>query len=132
MADPLDVTGSWDGIFSYPRAMPPNGFRCELREHAGRISGETQERRDTGPDRGTTIRALLDGVRQGRSVRFTKRYDSPDLAYYAVVYDGALAADGDEISGRWDIAGHWSGSFIMVRQQRRGVAAKRTVAEEVR
>ncbi|AXJ95250.1 MULTISPECIES: hypothetical protein [unclassified Sphingomonas] len=132
MSDPLDVSGAWDGIFSYPRGLPPNGFACELREHGGRIDGETHERAEVGADRGTTIFALIEGMRQGHAVRFTKRYDDPRRAAHPVLYDGTLSADGDEIAGRWEIAGQWSGGFIMVRQQRRGAAAERKIAETVR
>ena len=84
MSDPLDVTGSWEGIFNYPRTMPASGFRCELREHGGVVTGETQERGDAGAERGQTLLALLDGRRDGHALRFVKRYDDPARARYAV------------------------------------------------
>ena len=132
MSDPLDVTGSWEGIFNYPRSMPANGFRCDLREHGGRITGETQERSDGDADQGDTILALLDGTRDGHAVHLSKCYDEPSRAHYVVTYDGTLAADGNEITGRWDIPGVWSGTFIMVRAERHGAVEERLTAEIVR
>ncbi|MGI4731298.1 MAG: hypothetical protein ACRYFW_06075 [Janthinobacterium lividum] len=131
MSDPLDVTGAWEGIFNYPRAMPPGGFRADLREAAGAIAGETEERGD-GDEAGLTLHALVTGARSGTAVSFTKSYDDPARARHPVRYAGTIAPDGDEITGRWDIAGHWSGSFIMVRAARRAEPAAIEVAETVR
>lgn len=131
-SDPLDCSGAWDGVFNYARGMPPNGFRAELVDHAGAISGETYERSDSPHDRGQTVVALLDGRRDGSAVTFTKRYDDLDRAHYQVMYVGRLSPDGDEITGEWDIPGVWSGTFLMVRHDRRGVAEQRERAEVVR
>ena len=130
--DPLDVSGSWDGIFNYPRGVPSNAFRAELVEHAGAISGETHERSDAHHDRGATVVALLDGRRSGTDISFTKRYDDLVRAGHPVSYTGALSSEGDEITGTWNIPGEWSGTFIMVRQTRAGSAAKQQVEETVR
>ncbi len=111
-----DLTGRWDGIFNYPRALPPNGFVATLVEHDGGLTGEVEERADAGTDQGTTLAALIEGDRIGSRVRFIKRYDAIDRADHPVTYDGTLAPDGDEITGEWTIPGVWSGSFIMVRQ----------------
>ena len=128
MSDPLDVTGAWEGIFSYPRGLPPSGFRAELREAGGAIVGETEE----SGDGGATRHALVAGTRSGGAVIFTKRYDEADRAPHPVNYAGTLDAAGDEITGRWDIPGHWSGTFIMVRAARRAVPVAVEVAETVR
>ena len=131
VSDPLDLTGSWDGVFNYPRGLPPNGFRAALREHGGAVDGETHERSEQGADRGRTITALLTGSRTGTSVHLTKRYDSLHRTHYAVVYEGRLSADGDEITGRWSIPGIWEGTFLMVRQARKAATTARRVSETV-
>lgn len=38
-----------------------------------------------------------------------------DGGYDTVAYEGIVTNDGDEITGRWDIPGEWSGTFIMTR-----------------
>ena len=127
-----DLTGRWDGIFNYPRELPPNGFVAVLVEHGGALTGEVEEVSDHGADRGGQIAAVIEGERIGAQVRFTKRYDDLRRAHYAVRYDGTVAADGDEITGEWTIPGVWSGSFIMVRAAGREVEVEQAVGEEVR
>ena len=130
MTDPLDVTGAWEGIFNYPRGLPPGGFRAELRDASGAITGETEERGDAD-QAGLTLHALIVGTRSGTAVAFTKRYDALARAADPVHYEGTLSPDGDEITGRWTIPGSWSGSFIMVRAARRAAPAAVEVAETV-
>lgn len=127
----IDLTGHWEGLFSYPRLMPPNGFEAELRETSGHIDGETTERSDWRRNRGSTVIALLSGHRDGHAVSFIKRYDDIQRVE-PVHYEGTLSADGDEITGTWRISGQWSGSFIMVRRTRPGAVAERKTAETVR
>ena len=45
-----------------------------------------------------------------------KLYDENRGDYDAVAYEGAVDAEGLEITGRWSIPGDWSGTFIMVRE----------------
>jgi len=117
-AVPLDLTGEWDGVFNYPRGLPPRGFRATLRDQVGAITGETMEESDSAEDRGATLVALLDGRRNGDHVHFAKRYDALARAHYAVVYEGQVSGDGEEITGRWTIPGVWSGAFLMARRGR--------------
>lgn len=132
MSDPLDVSGSWRGIFNYPQALPPNSFEAELREAGGIVTGETREVGD-GEDEGETIlHAYLDGRRSGTGISFVKRYDLLRRAANPVHYDGTLSPEGDEITGRWTIAGNWSGTFLMVRSSRRAEEAVREGAETAR
>ncbi len=126
-----DVTGEWLGIFAYPRLLPPSNFRARLREAGGFVSGEIDEPCDHGPAKGQVIHALMVGRRAARSIDLEKRYDDLDRADYVVVYRGELNGDGTEITGRWDIAGVWSGSFIMVREIGIAVADERRVAETI-
>ncbi|WP_425229079.1 hypothetical protein [Sphingomonas sp.] len=127
-----DLTGRWDGIFSYPRLLPPNGFAATLAECDGTLTGEVEERSDDAGDPGAAIAALIDGERIGSTVRFTKRYDAANRAHYAVGYAGTLADDGDEITGEWTIPGLWSGSFIMIRTPGPYAVVEREAAETVR
>ncbi|MGN6280089.1 MAG: hypothetical protein ACTHM8_15395 [Sphingomonas sp.] len=131
MSDPLDVTGVWDGIFSYPRAMPPNHFVAELREENGRIVGETREPSDSPRDEASELHAFVEGTRSGADVAFTKFYDS-QRRLQPISYHGTLDADGNEISGRWTIQSDWSGTFLMTRRAKQAAAETRETAETVR
>ena len=134
MTDPLDVTGTWTGIYSYPRALPANGFLAVLRETGGAVTGETTERSPSAhPDYGGgEARAFLDGRREGTAVHFVKHYDAAHRVGTPVLYQGTLAPDGDEITGRWEVPGQWGGSFIMTREARRGAEEERRVGVTVR
>jgi hypothetical protein len=127
-----DLTGTWSGIFNYPRSLPPGQFTAELRDHGGQLAGETTELGQTRRDQGSTLHALIEGRRTGGSVDFVKRYDAERRANTPVYYTGSISADGDEITGTWDIPGHWNGTFIMIRQARNAAMEERRVAETVR
>ncbi len=113
-----DLSGQWTGIFNYPRGLPPTGFTATLRDMGGVLTGETAEPRHDG---GATLTAMIDGTRTGLAVTFVKIYDALDGEHDSVRYEGTVDAGGQEITGRWDIPGVWSGTFIMVRDA--GVAA---------
>ena len=110
-----DLSGGWSGIYNYPRTLRPTAFTATLRDSGGLLAGETTEPGQERHDRGITLHALLDGSREGNAISFIKTYDDPARAHYAVFYTGTVNAEGTEISGRWDIPGVWSGTFIMVR-----------------
>lgn len=131
MSAPLDVTGVWDGIFSYPRAMPPNHFVAELREEQGRIVGETREPSDSPQDETSELDAFIEGTRSGTDIVFTKFYDSK-RRLQPIAYHGTLRADGTEISGRWTVRNDWSGTFLMMRRANQAAAETRAIAETVR
>lgn len=108
----LDLTGRWSGIYNYPHSMPPTPFEAVIRDSGGLIAGETIE-----PERnGGTSHALIEGRREGAEVRFAKTYDEAPHAAYRIDYIGTIADGGDEIHGRWEIASHWSDTFLMVRK----------------
>jgi hypothetical protein len=77
------------------------------------------------------LNAMIDGVRSGNSVQFTKVYEPVDggRPRGPVLYDGLLNADATEIDGRWRIPGNWSGTFMMIRSS--GPAAAEEVAREL-
>ena len=126
-----DLTGRWEGIFNYPRDLPPNGFVATLTERAGAITGGTEEVSDRPADAGAALPAVIEGERIGSAVRFTKRYDDRARAH-PVHYAGTLAPEGDEIVGEWTVPGVWSGSFIMIRQPRREAGVEQEIGAAAR
>lgn len=122
-----DLSGRWRGIFDYPAELPATAFAADLRDAGGVITGSIEEPdilRSGRPD----IRALIEGRREGGEVRFVKFYEAGATGYDAVAYHGAIARDGDEITGRWDITGAWSGTFLMIREAPAPVAAEKAAA----
>lgn len=127
-----DLSGVWDGIFNYPRTLPSTAFAVTLRDLSERLVGETSEPSQDSHDHGTTLHALIHGQRSGGAVRFVKTYDDAERLHYTVVYNGTLNGDATEITGTWEIAGVWAGTFIMTRQVGIEVPAAVEVAETVR
>jgi hypothetical protein len=127
-----DLSGGWDGIYNYPRGHRPNAFAATMRDSHGLLAGEISEPSQEPHDRGAILHALLEGSREGSTVRFVKTYDDPSRAHYAIFYGGTVNGEGTEITGRWDIPGVWSGTFIMVRQVGDEERAEAEIAETVR
>ncbi len=126
----LDLSGEWDGMYSYPASLPPVAFKANLTERGGALSGIIEE--GSAPGEGSSRRAsTLEGRRSGLAVTFLKRYEDRSV-HHDVDYDGAVSVDGAEISGRWSIFGQWSGPFLMVRKPRKSVARLRQVGERTR
>ena len=130
-ADSLILTGVWNGLYSYPRAIEPTSFTTTLTENDGWLSGATEEVARVGPTQGQPLTATLQGRRSGHSVTFLKMYDNPPPGYDAVQYFGDVNHDGSEIEGRWTIPGVWSGKFLMVRAGAVQASLFRDVAERV-
>ncbi len=112
-----DLSGKWSGIFNYPHTNPPTAFEADIADLGGSIVGTIHEPDLYSVPPGALIAAAIDGHRDGAKVAFSKFYDDRDNDGYGdmVVYAGVLSEDGCEISGRWDIPGVWSGSFLMIR-----------------
>ena len=130
-SDRLDLSGAWQGLYSYPVKQPSVPFTATLDEALGWLTGRTEETGSIGDARGLTISATLQGRRTGRSVTFLKTYDGAYRGYDSVRYEGAVNEEGTEIDGRWSIAGVWSGSFLMIRSGSAGFALTRETAEQV-
>jgi len=126
-----NLTGVWQGLFSYPRYLRAGNFSATLIETASRLSGSTSEMAQIGPRRGQTVLAMLDGIRRGHQVRFTKTYEGPQYPNHSVEYEGTLTPDFLEIEGRWFIPGNWAGRFLMIRSGGRSVEVAREVFERV-
>jgi hypothetical protein len=126
----LDLSGRWTGMFNYPGPFPPVSFEAELAEVGGCFTGTVSEP-DDDPQGGGTLQAVVEGQRQGSAVTFAKIYEDAESRPEPVFYSGAVQPDGNEISGRWEIAGHWSGTFMMVRESGVAEAAEEEAREEV-
>ena len=128
---PHDLSGVWHGFYNMPRGGRQTQFEAALRDADGLLSGLTNEIGDSRDCAGQILHAVIEGRRDGTSVHFEKRYDYLPRAHYMILYDGALQADGDEIEGIWTIPGVWSGTFLMIRGGKAGVAIERQVGEKV-
>jgi hypothetical protein len=127
----LNLSGLWQGRFSYPRGRPPTSFVADLAETDCWIVGLTEEIAAVGDARGRKISASLQGRRTGRSVTWLKLYDASSRNYDTVHYAGEVSNDGSEIAGRWTIPGGWSGTFLMIRSARADLAATRETVEQI-
>lgn len=110
----LNMTGLWEGSFSYPGFRgPTTPFVARLQESGGALVGSIMEP-DTMGRSADELEATLTGMRQGRSVDFTKTYDGSGGASHAVDYVGRIADNGDRVSGVWSLADS-DGTFEMWR-----------------
>ena len=124
-----DLSGRWTGIYSYPAQFPPNTFEATIRDEGGLISGViVQPREFFEPGEGMQ-HAVIDGSKDGSTVRFVKIYD--DLARPTPHYEGTIQPGGDEIEGHWTIPGDWSGTFMMIRASGAEERVARKEAEKV-
>ncbi len=123
-----DMTGRWDGTFSYPdvpEAGPITPFVVTLRDCNGVLKGTVMEPNEF---RSGTAHATLIGQRVGRSVHFAKTYSGAGEEYVeTVLYYGELSADGECVSGEWRID-HWRGPFEMTRELSADVGIEAEVA----
>jgi hypothetical protein len=120
-----NLTGVWQGLFTYPRYLRAGNFSATLIETASHLSGSTSEICAMGPRRGQTVFAMLSGHRAGNAVVFTKAYEGPERPNHSVEYEGTLTDDFLEIEGRWFIPGNWAGRFLMIRSGGRSVEVAR-------
>lgn len=128
MAD-QDLTGIWQGLYSYGGLGHQVGFTATLIDSGGSLFGSTHERDPhLAP---TSLGASLSGRRLGRRVSFTKVYEAQDEHLLPIAYEGTLSGDGTEVEGTWAIRSPpLSGRFLMSRPSRR--VAKREVGETIR
>jgi hypothetical protein len=130
-APDLDLSGRWTGLFNYPRGLPPVGFEADLREVGGCFTGTISEPDDDPQGTGRGLQAIVEGQRQDSAVTFAKIYEDAERRPEPVFYSGTLQSDGNEISGRWEIQGQWSGTFLMIREAGVAEAAEVEAGEEV-
>jgi len=120
VANGIDLTGRWTGIYFYPvddrynanDNLPATPFTADLTEAAGQITGATLETA-VGGGIGRQIAGVVEGLHAGDELTFTKYPDNSD---HVIRYTGSVSADGDSISGVWSIPDSWSGAFRMQRK----------------
>ena len=125
----LDLSGRWSGIFNYPALYPPNSFEATIRDEGGLITGVIVQPGEVFDPPGIVRHAVIEGSREGSSIRFIKIYD--DLDRPTPHYRGIVQPGGDEIEGEWTIPGDWSGTFLMIRGSREEAAIVRKASVEV-
>jgi len=128
-SSPLNLTGVWHGLYSYPVAMPSVSFVATLSDQGGWFDGTTEEIGGVGDAVGRTLTASLQGRQSGHSITMLKIYHRASVHYDSVRYAGDLNEDGSEINGTWRVAGNWSGMFLMIRQHAVAMALSREAAE---
>jgi len=128
-ADGVNLTGVWQGLYTYPGINKSVAFVATLIETPGTLTGATHEPCVFRDGAGGSLFATLLGVREGRRVTFRKTYEAAGPNYDLVDYEGTLSANGIEIEGRWVIRRVWSGTFLMVRETGKAVARSRKVVE---
>jgi hypothetical protein len=128
--DPLNMTGLWEGTYSYPAfSGPTTPFVARIQESEGNLAGTIMEPNTMGWST-EELEAVLRGTRQGQSVDFTKTYDGSSDAAHAVDYVGQLSGDGNSVTGVWSLAA-WDGTFEMWRETGWEGALSATSEEEV-
>lgn len=119
MSSDINLTGVWQGLYSYESIEEPVPFLATLLDTGTFLSGATHETCEISRRRKGSPTAIIDGTRRALQVSFTKKYDGSDGWDHAVVYDGAAAQDGTEIVGRWILPEGITGHFLMVREGRK-------------
>ena len=120
-----NLTGTWNGLYSYQRGMEPVGFVADLVDVSSWLGGGVRETAPGRDGRLATFHAEVSGRRSGGQVVFVKTYDGTGGRIHSVDYDGTLSQDGTEIEGTWRIARQAAGRFLMIRPEGRALAVAR-------
>ena len=114
--DYLNVSGRWQGQFSYDSGeRAPTPFAAVLNELSLLLRGSVDDATSATDKLGRPIPAAIEGRRDGRTIRFIKRYISATTRYRPVDYRGEIDKSGARISGRWLIHDKMAGDFVMTR-----------------
>jgi hypothetical protein len=128
-AEPLNLTGQWQGQYSYSdRTKSPVPFSATLNDNGAWLDGLVEETGTAGDAKGLVIGATIQGRRSGHSVTWIKLYHRTFRLYDSVQYNGEVSQDGQEIEGRWQIGTRAFGRFMMVRQAGKAAAHIKKVA----
>lgn len=134
MSARLNVSGYWNGAYSYRHSLRIVMFSAQLFEVNGDIAGSTEEAAPAADLSFGKLSATLRGVRSHLQVSWLKRYDEPRPDNYAqpIIYEGELTSDGLEIRGEWKFPGLISGTFLMIRALGTTSAAEREASTTAR
>lgn len=127
-SSPLNLTGVWHGLYSYPVAMPSVPFVATLSDQGGWFDG-TRRSAASATRRAGALTASLQGRRSGRSITMLKIYHRASVHNDSVRYVGDLNEDSSEINGAWRVASNWSGTFLTIRQRAVATALSREAEE---
>jgi hypothetical protein len=116
MAKDRNLTGVWNGLYSYPKYLEPVFFVATLISHGDHFSGSTHEAVEGRSGAPLTLFASVDGVLDEGLVSFRKTYDGAGGWSHSLMYFGMLSADRNEIEGQWVLPAGWSGRFMMIRR----------------
>ncbi|WP_340587030.1 hypothetical protein [Erythrobacter alti] len=113
---PENISGQWDGQFTYPAGDGPvTPFLATITQRGTSFTGTIME-----PDlylSGNAAEATLVGVIAGYAVDFTKTYRKAAMGYENPVdYVGQLTDKGERITGVWSLL-DMNGTFEMTRQR---------------
>ncbi len=73
--DTNNLTGIWQGLYSYPRAFAPVSFTATLLESGSWLSGSIHEVAEDETGVQVEVYATLLGTRADQDIDFTKTYD---------------------------------------------------------
>lgn len=123
-----NLTGVWQGLYTYPRKLQRVLFGAMLIETASWVTGSTHEQHYRTSE---TLSAILEGRRNGNAIAFSKTYEGQVKGYGVVHYDGTINADATEIEGRWLISTSWAGKFLMIRATGKTQVVERKAFERI-
>lgn len=121
------LTGSWSGAYRYPYGRE-TVFNAQIEEVGGAFVGTTQEPNEFADPMLSVLTADIEGVREGRTVSFTKFYHHNGIRH-AIRYEGGADDALMRIEGRWTIRASGSGTFFMVRDDDGAAAEAEESAE---
>jgi len=116
-----NLTGIWQGLYSYPALLEPVGFTSTILESGSWITGTIHETAQDETGVWVDVLASIEGRREVDLIQFVKAYDGKNGWSHQVNYAGQLSRDGTEIEGRWYLP-EWTGKFLMIRPE--GVRAQ--------
>lgn len=121
-----DLTGIWQGLYSYGGVGHEVGFTATLLESGGSVYGTTHEYDPRLA--ASNLDASVTGSRTGQRVSFTKTYEVEGEDFSPISYEGVVSPDGTEVEGTWSLrtAAPLSGRFLMSRPRRQEKEEKAT------
>jgi hypothetical protein len=107
------LEGKWNGSYFYEAGRPGVHFLAEFKESGNNFQGTITEPNTFAAGGSASLRALVDGRRDGNRIRFEKTYDGGSDVNHTVDYQGIY--QNGRISGEWRL-GEAKGSFEMMRK----------------
>lgn len=118
MAKHVDMNGLWSGSYSYDLISRPVRFTAWIDDQNGTLGGtitEPNTHARGGPDE---LLAVIEGMRTGHMIDFTKTYASDSGAHtQSIYYEGEANPALTEVTGIWQFRAPdvLKGQFFMSR-----------------